>query len=288
MSRLINRAGPRPVALETTLLLHGVPRDEAPALARELVGIVRTHGASPAIVGLVEGRPTVGMTDDELAAMLAAPEIPKANSSNLGVLAHQRRSAATTVSATMELAAQAGVRIFATGGVGGIHADYASHLDISADLAALARWPLAVVASGVKSLLDVAATREVLESLGVPVVGFGTDSFPAFYIRATDQPLDGSFNEPADLAAFLRHELARRRGGVLVVQPVPEADAIDPAALDRWLSEARQSAAGAVGRAVTPAILAHLHRLSRGATLRANLALIRANTALAARIAAAW
>ena len=285
MSRLINRAGPRPVALETTLLLHGVPRDEAPALARELVGIVRTHGASPAIVGLVEGRPTVGMTDDELAAMLAAPEIPKANSSNLGVLAHQRRSAATTVSATMELAAQAGVRIFATGGVGGIHADYASHLDISADLAALARWPLAVVASGVKSLLDVAATREVLESLGYQ----SSDSEPtpsAFYI---EQPIsrwmDPSMNLPTSPHSSGTNSPAR--GGVLVVQPVPEADAIDPAALDRWLSS--PSIRGRCGRSCRhTAILAHLHRLSRGATLRANLALIRANTALAARIAAAW
>lgn len=289
----INRAGPRPVALETTLLLHGVPPDAALPLARELATLIRDAGASPALVGVVGGVPTVGMSADDLTAMLEAhrvpPGVPKANASNLGLVIHRRQHAATTVSATMELASAAGVRVFATGGIGGVHRGYAARLDISADLGALARVPIAVVASGVKGLLDVAATREALEALGVCVIGFGTDEFPAFYLRRTGLRVDGRFDDPADLAAFIRHELARRHSGILVCNPIPERDELDADAFAGWLSQAERdaAAAGSDGRDLTPAILARLHVLSHGATLRANLALARSNALLAAQIAAA-
>lgn len=283
---LVNRAGPGHVALETTLLLHGVPAGRGPALAADLAEVVRENGASPALVGLHRGRPTVGLTDPELADLFKAPAVPKANTANLGVLIHRRSHAATTVSTTMELAAAAGVRIFATGGLGGIHRGYGTRFDVSADLAALTRFPVAVVASGVKAILDVEATREALESLGVPVVGFRTDRFPAFYLRETDARVDERFDAEADLAAYLDAELKRTRRAVLVCNPVPPEDQIPPHLWEQWFQAATDAAIadGARGRDVTPRVLAHLYSLSDGATLRANIALVRSNAALAARL----
>lgn len=281
---LTNRAGPAHVALETTLLAHGVPRGHGLPLARELAGIIAREGAHPAIVGLCRGRPTVGLSWDELSEMLAAPKIPKANTANLGILIHQRSHAATTVSTTMELAAGAGVRLFATGGLGGVHRGYGVRLDISADLAALARFPVAVVCSGVKSLLDVASTREALETLGIPVIGFRTDRFPAFYLRESEASVDARFDDAADLAAFISAELARTGRGIVIANPVPEPDAIEPRQWDEWLGLAMGRAVPA-GRDATPAILAALHEVSGGATLRSNLALVRSNARLAARLA---
>jgi pseudouridine-5'-phosphate glycosidase len=283
---LISRAGPNAVALETTLLLHGVPKDQGAPLARELCEIVERRGCAPAIVGVVSGQPIVGLNDVELQTLLDAPKVPKANTANLGLLIHERSHAATTVSTTMELAAAAGVRVFATGGIGGVHRGYAEHLDISADLIALTRFPVAVVASGVKSILDVAATREVLETLGVPVVGFSAAAFPAFYLRQTDPPiaLDATFEDIAALASFAGAELARTKRGVLVCNPIPAASELARQDWDRWLSAAidRARARSIAGRDLTPFILGQLHQLSDGATLRANLDLVRANAALAA------
>jgi pseudouridine-5'-phosphate glycosidase len=287
---LLRRAGPRAVALETTLLLHGVPPGQGAPLARDLADAVRASGGEPAIVGVLRGTPIVGMTDQELDALFAAGDVPKANTANLGPLLHARSNAATTVSTTMELAAAAGVMLFATGGLGGVHKGYATRPDISADLTALARFPVAVVACGVKSILDVAATREALETLGVPVVGFRTDRFPAFYQRDGGETVDASFDDPADLARFLKSELARTGRGVLVANPIPEPDEIDPPRFAAWLAQAEREAgaAGATGRAATPFILSRLHALSGGATLRANIALVLDNARLAGRIAAAW
>lgn len=292
--QVINRVGPpapAPVALETTLLVHGVPAGQGKSLARELSGIVRARRGTPAIVGVVDGTPIVGLNEDELDRLLSAPapEVPKLNTSNLGLALHRKSSGATTVSATMELAAAAGVRVFATGGIGGVHRGYGARWDISADLAALARFPVAVVGSGVKSLLDVEATREALETLGVPVVGFRTDRFPAFYLRQSAARIDARFDEPCDLAQFVRAEMGRTGRGVLVANPVPEADEISAAEWDRWHEEAQAQVASspAFGRDITPAILKSLHEVSGGRTLRANLALVRSNTDLAAQVASA-
>lgn len=288
---LVSRATRRAVALETTLLVHGVPKGEAAPLAREIEGIIRSRGAEPALVGVVAGVPTVGMTSAELRDLLSAPDVPKANTANLGAMIHRGLHAATTVSATMELAAAAGVSVFATGGLGGVHRGFGDGLDISSDLAAFTRFPVAVVASGVKSLLDVSATREALETLGIPVVGFQTDAFPAFYRRASDDgagPVDVRFDDEATLARFVASELARTGRGVVVANPIPAADEIDRESWERWLEEAENARASArvSGRAVTPFLLARLHELSGGATLRANLALVRSNARLAATIAA--
>ncbi len=290
---LVSRVQPRAVALETTLLVHGLPTSDALPFARELDGIIASEGATPTTIGIVKGRPVAGLTDEELGALVSAGPgaVPKANTANLGALLHAGSSAATTVSATCEIAASAGVRVFATGGIGGVHKGYGTHLDISSDLLALARFPVAVVASGVKSLLDVAATREALESLGVPCVGFGTDRLPAFYLRDigpdAGPALDARFDDAGALASFIQSELARTGRGVLIGNPIPEMDELSPGDWTRWLAaaEARARGAGATGRGVTPAILGALHEISGGATLRANLALVRSNARLAARIA---
>jgi pseudouridine-5'-phosphate glycosidase len=243
---------------------------------------------------MLEGTPVAGVTESELQHLLDSGSVPKANTSNLGVLKYWGANAATTVSATMEIAASAGISVFATGGLGGVHQNLFSagstcNLDISSDLAAMSRFPVAVVSSGVKSILDVIATREALESLGVCIVGFKTDRFPAFYERSSDAGVDARFDDAESLAGFLLAELARSGRGVLVANPIPEEHEIPRDRFEAWREQAVDQAEseGAAGRAVTPAVLAALHRISNGATLNANIELIRSNTILAAQLAAA-
>ncbi len=283
---IVNRAGPGFVALETTLPLHGVPRQAGPGLCDRLREAVQKAGATAAFVGVVSGRGTVGLTPAELKALFEADDVPKANSANLGALAFRGSHAATTVSSTVELAAAAGIRVVATGGIGGVHRGYAMRLDVSADLAALARFPLAVVASGAKSLLDVESTREALEALGVPVVGFRCDRFPAFYLRESEAGLDARFDDERELAAFIDAEVCRTGRGIVVANPVPATAAIPPQTWATWLAAA-QSAGSASGRDSTPALLSELHRVSGGRTLEANVALALDNAALAGRVCAA-
>lgn len=284
---LLNRAGSAFVALETTLLVHGVPRDQAATLARDLADAVAAGGARPAFVGVLAGRPIVGLTDDELQTLIDAPSVEKANTSNLGIALHRRIHAATTVSTTVELAARAGLRVMATGGIGGVHRGYDRLPDISADLGALARYPVAVVTSGVKSLLDVAATREVLETLGVPVIGFRTDSFPAFYVRETEVGVDARIDDPAELAALLGSELARTGRGIVVANPCPEGEAMGQGEWEALLARAAAAVGGRVsGRSTTPALLSQIHAHSGGRSLRANIALAKANARLAGELCA--
>ena len=292
--KVTRRVSSPAVALESTLLLHGVPSESALALHRDLSSLCTAEGAHPALIALLEGTPVAGVTETELQQLLHNPSVPKANTSNLGVLKYWGADAATTVSATMEIAANAGISVFATGGLGGVHQNLFTgadtcNLDISSDLAAMGRFPVAVVSSGVKSILDVVATREALESLGVCVVGFQTDSFPAFYQRASDAGVDARFDDVQDLAGFLLAELARSPRGVLVANPIPEQYEIPLDRFEQWREQATDHARsiGATGRALTPALLAALHRISDGATLDANIQLIRSNTTLAAQIAAA-
>lgn len=286
-ARLINRAKAPAVALETTLLVHGIPKDRAPALADKLGETVKASGAHPALVGVVSGRPTVGMTGDELRALLDAPKVQKLNASNLGLALHAKAHGATTVSTTMELAHRAGVRLFATGGIGGVHKDYHLTPDISADLFALTRCRVAVVTSGCKNILDIRATRELLETLGIPVVGYKAASFPAFYQRETDLPLDAAFDDHEALADFLAFELARSPRGVVVANPIPAEAEIPQAEWDDLLARAQASPAvrAAAGRDATPALLAEVHRLSLGRTIEANIALALCNAALAGKLA---
>ena len=288
-TNLINRARPNSVALETTLLLHGVPKGEGRTLSHELAHIV--NGGTPTTVGVVHGVPTVGLTDAELDTLLAADKVAKANTSNLGLFLHAKQHAATTVATTMELAAAAGVRVFATGGLGGVHQHFAERLDISADLAAFTRFPVAVVTSGVKSLLDVVSTRELLETLGIPVVGYRSDDFPAFYRRSLGVgglKVDARFDDAGDLARFARLEMERTGRGVVVCNPIPPESEVPEADFHRWLAAAQveADAANVTARDVTPFMLGALHRLSGGATLAANIALVKSNAALAGQLAA--
>lgn len=288
MVRLKKRVSSRAVALETTLLVHGVPPEHSLRLAGELDAIVREAGSVPALVGVVQGIATVGMSSAELSEMLEAGTVAKVNTANLGHVLHTRTSGATTVSTTMELASFAGLRVFATGGIGGVHRGYGEHLDISADLLAFTRYPLAVVTSGVKSILDVESTRESLESLGVTVVGFQTDRFPAFYLRDGGCDVDVRFDDPAELASFVRAELPRTGRGIVVANPIPEEHEIDGSLWEQWLREAQKRAhdSGASGRDLTPALLAGLHEISGGRTLESNIALVKSNARVAAMIEA--
>ncbi len=281
------------VALETTLLLHGVPRESALGLAARLSQAVIEQGALPRLVGVVGGKPLVGMSDAQLAEMLNASGVPKVNTANVGIAMFRKGHAATTVSTTMELAARAGVSVFATGGIGGVHRG-GGH-DVSADLMAFTRFPVAVVTSGVKSILDIAATREMLETLGVPVVGYQTDVFPAFYLREPDVEgvgkVDARFDDAQELARFVRFEMARTGRGIVVCNPIPRESELRVQDWRKWLGEAearvRQSGASAGGRDATPALLGALHELSGGATLKANVELVVSNARVAGQIARA-
>ena len=284
-----NRAKHHSIGMETTLLLHGVPRDRGRTLAVELASIARAAGANPCYIGIVNGKPIVGMTDEELGVLFDAPKVAKANTSNIGSLMHRKEHAATTVSTTMELCAEGSVRVFATGGLGGVHRGYAEHFDVSADLAAFTRFGVAVVTSGVKSILDVVATREALETLGVCVVGFGCDRFPAFYTRESEARVDARFDDIEELAGFVRSELRRTKRGIVIANPIPKDYEIDTKTFAAWLEQAQlQAAAKQIGgRDVTPFVLGRLHELSGGETLEANIALIKNNTLVGSRLAAA-
>ena len=286
---VVSRSGINPVALETTLLLHGIPSESAMALSQELSSIIREQGATPALIGVLDGRPVIGLSDAELQYMLDQDNVPKVNSANLGVAIHLRQCGATTVGSTMELAAQARLKVFATGGIGGVHHGYGSSLDISSDLAAFTRFSVAVVTSGVKSILDVNSTREALETLGVCVVGYRCSSFPAFYLRESDVGVDVRFDELGEMAAFLDAEMKRTKRGIVVANPIPEKDAISVKDWNKWLDGARELVEknNARGRDLTPAILAALHEVSGGKTLEANLALVKSNVRLAAQLAVA-
>ncbi len=276
----------RAVALETTLLVHGVPKAVSSQLASELGAVIEAEGSTPALVGVIDGTPTVGMSMEQLQAMLDAPSVPKANTANLGIYMNQGSHAATTVSTTMELAAFAGLRVFATGGLGGVHHGYGTQLDISADLMAFTRFPIAVVTSGVKSILDVVSTREALESLGVTVVGYQTDSFPAFYLRESEARVDVRFDDPDALAGFVRVELARSGRGIVIANPIPAEHELEVGQWNKWLKRAKKLAEtdGVSGREVTPAILGYLHEVSEGKTLQANIELVKSNAQVAAMV----
>jgi pseudouridine-5'-phosphate glycosidase len=277
------------VALESTLLAHGLPAPRNRAVADELEAAVRAQGAVPATIAVLDGAARVGLTGAELDRVCAGG-LAKLSVRDLGVAVGLRRDGATTVAATAALAAAAGIVVFATGGLGGVHRGARESWDVSADLAALARVPVLVVCSGVKSILDVAATLEVLETASVPVVGYGTDAFPGFYRRDAGLPVPWRVDDPAQVATVWRAHRAVGDGtGLVLAQPVPAADELDAALHERLLAEglALVAARGVTGKDVTPALLAHFHAASGGASLVTNIALVRANAELAARVAVA-
>jgi pseudouridylate synthase len=282
-------AGRPVVALESTLLAHGLPRPDNRAAADEVEAAVRAGGAVPATVAVLDGVPHVGLTPDQVDRVCGDPDLAKLSVRDLPVAAALGRSGATTVSSTALLAARAGIGVFATGGLGGVHRQSAETYDESADLGALARTSLVVVCAGVKSILDVPATLERLETLSVTVVGYRTTAFPGFYVADSGSLLDWSVDTPEEAAAVFaaRRELAP--GAVVVANPLPADQQLDPGLHDRVIAGALAAAeaAGVRGKAVTPFVLDHLHRASEGATLAVNVRLVLRNAELAGRIATA-
>ncbi|WP_324715863.1 pseudouridine-5'-phosphate glycosidase [Carboxydochorda subterranea] len=276
----------RVVALESSLICQGMPWPHNLETGLQAEEAVRTAGATPATVAILEGQVRIGLSRAQLEALARREDAVKVGIREIPWTLLRHLTGGTTVSATMALAALAGIRVFATGGIGGVHGSH--DLDISADLVALARFDMVVVSSGAKSFLDIPATLEVLETLGVPVIGYRTGDFPGFFVRTTGYPLPMRADEVEDIVRFARLKWKLRLpGAVLVVNPAPEADAADPAAVDRAIRQARQEAAqrGIRGQRVTPFILETIRQLTGGQSLKANKALVVDNAALAARIA---
>lgn len=277
------------VALESTLLAHGLPEDRRAEVAHRLEAAVRAEGAVPATIALVDGRARIGL-EAELLFRVIAGGAEKASLRDLSIALAQKGVWATTVASTMAIAARAGIRLFATGGIGGVHRGAELTFDESADLTALARYPVAVVSAGAKSVLDLPRTLERLETLGVPVIGFGTNELPAFYHAKSGLPLRARVDDPRDAAALMDAQLDRLgMGGLLFVQPPPEEAAQDPAAVERLIDAALAEAGtlGVRGPGVTPFLLARLDQISAGDVVRTNVALVEANARLAARLSAA-
>ncbi|MES9505967.1 pseudouridine-5'-phosphate glycosidase [Streptomyces sp. NPDC000609] len=280
------------VALESTIIAHGLPRPRNLRVAEELEGLVRSAGAVPATIAVLDGKARIGLDKSQLERVACDTAMRKLGHRDLAPALAAGASGATTVSATAFLASRAGLRVFATGGLGGVHRQWTRTQDESADLRLLARTGITVVCAGVKSILDVPATLQRLETLGIPVLGYGTERFPGFYLTSSGEPVDWTVRTPEEVAAVMRAQdvLGGPRSALIVANPVPLADQLEPALHDRVLAEALAECQerGVVGQAVTPFLLDRLMRGTGGASLEANLAAVRGNVSLAARISGAW
>jgi pseudouridylate synthase len=285
------REGAPVVALESTLISHGLPHPQNLEVAGEAERTVRSEGAVPATIGVIDGVPKVGLDEAGLEFMATAEGIPKLSARDLPASVATGSHGATTVAATAHLAALAGIRLFATGGLGGVHREARESWDVSADLAALARTPVTVVCSGVKSILDVPATLEYLETLGVPVVGFRTHRFPGFYLTDSGSPLDWMVESEAEVVHLVQamQSLGLGRSGLVVANPLPEEEQLDPALHDRALRASLEELKrrGVRGKDVTPFLLDRFAKDTKGESLRINRLIILNNARLAARIAVA-
>ncbi|MGD6746152.1 pseudouridine-5'-phosphate glycosidase [Streptomyces sp. BH106] len=285
-------AGRPVVALESTIIAHGLPRPRNLRVAHELEKLVRDEGAVPATIAVLDGRPHVGLDKQQLERVANDDAIRKLSHRDLPPALATGASGATTVSATALLASLAGLRVFATGGLGGVHRGWTQTQDESADLGLLARTRITVVCAGVKSILDVPATLQRLETLGVSVAGYRTERFPGFYLADSGEPVDWTLRSPGEVAAVMRaqDDLAAGDSALILANPVPEAEQLDPAlharVLESGLRECERQGVG--GQAVTPFLLDYLARRTKGASLEANLAAVRGNVRLAARVAVAW
>lgn len=282
----------RPVlALESTIISHGMPYPQNMETARLCEAEARKHGVEPATVAIIHGKLCAGLTDEELEYLAkAGPKVAKASRRDLPILAARGADGATTVAATMIVAAMAGIRVFATGGIGGVHRGAEVTMDISADLEELARTPVAVVCAGAKSILDLGLTLEYLETKGVPVLGYRTETLPAFYTDESDFKVDYRMDSPEEIAAAVTAQRDMGYpGGMLITNPIPHQyampkDVID-AAINQALAEAKEQ--GVKGKATTPFLLARVCELTGGESLKSNIKLVLNNVALGAQIAAA-
>jgi pseudouridylate synthase len=284
-------AGRPVVALESTIISHGLPRPGNLAAARSFERLLTDAGVTPATIAVIDGVPRAGLDDAGLERIALDESVVKVSSRDLGLAMAGKRTGGTTVAATSVLAAKAGIRVFATGGLGGVHRGFAEVPDESADLAVLSRTPITVISAGVKSILDIPATLERLETLGVAVAGYRTNRFPAFYLSDSGQDLDWRLDTPAEIAAVMAaRDLLGEQSALLIANPLPPDKQLDPDLHDRVLAGALAAAqrAGIRGKAVTPFLLEHMRRATGGASVGVNLDVARGNITLAGEIAVAW
>lgn len=283
-------AGRPIVALESTIITHGMPYPQNLAMAGNVEAVVRAHGAVPATIAIMDGRFAVGVSGDDLERLaLEGGKAAKASRRDVASLLVKGGMAGTTVATTMQIAALAGIAVFATGGIGGVHRGAEATFDISADLEELGRTPVAVICAGAKSILDIAKTLEVLETNGVPVLGYGTDEFPAFWARVSGHKVDHRFDSIEDIAKVVALQVELGMGGILIANPIPEADELDAASIEARIAEAIRGAEseGVSRKALTPFLLNRIFELTEGKSLKANIALVENNAKVAAQIAVA-
>jgi len=284
-------AGAPVVALESTIISHGLPRPGNMAAAREFEAILGAHGVTAATIALVDGVPKIGLTPDELDRIATDQSVVKVSSRDIAIAAARKVTGGTTVAATSLLAARAGIRVFATGGLGGVHRGAGETFDESADLTVLSRTPITVVSAGVKSILDIPATLERLETLGVAVVGYRTSRFPAFWLSDSGCDLDWRADSPEEIAGIMavREEFGEQ-AALLVANPLPPGRQLDPEVLSGALEAALAAAAeaGVRGKEVSPFLLDRIQQVTGGASVEVNLDIARGNIDLAARIAQSW
>jgi pseudouridine-5'-phosphate glycosidase len=277
------------VALETTILTHGMPYPDNVETALEVESLLRAAGAVPATVAILAGEPRAGLTQAEIKELGRRTDVQKASRRDLAPLVAAGGDGATTVAATMALASRAGISVFVTGGIGGVHRGATTTMDVSADLTELARTPVAVVCAGVKSILDVGLTLEVLETYGVPVVGYGTDRFPAFYVADSGHGVSTRVDDPVAAAKVIAAQQALGLGGLVIANPVPADEALNGEAMEKEIHAAIQDAErlGIRGRNITPWLLAALNERTHGRSLKTNVALVKNNARVGGAIATA-
>jgi pseudouridylate synthase len=284
-------AGRPVVALESTIISHGLPRPANLSAAISFEALLNATGVTAATIALIDGVPKAGLSAADLERIALDESVVKVSSRDLGLAMAGKRTGGTTVAATSVLAARAGIRVFATGGLGGVHRGYCESLDESADLLALSRTPVTVVSAGVKSVLDIPATLERLETLGVAVAGYRTSRFPAFYLTDSGQELDWRLDSAREVAEVMAaRDAVGEVSALLVGNPLPADRQLDPALHDRVLAEALAAAeaAGVRGKAVTPFLLDYMQRATSGTSVAVNLDVARGNVTLAGQIATAW
>ena len=279
------------VALESTIISHGMPYPQNVAMATEVEQIIREGGAVPATIAVLAGRPRIGLTPRDLELLATDPNVAKVSLRDLPYVIARGEHGATTVAATMRLASLAGISTFVTGGLGGVHRGAQQSFDISADLTELAQTDVAVISAGVKSILDIGLTLEAMETLGIPVIAYGADEFPAFYSRASGFAAPMRADSPAELAAIMRTKWELGiRGGLDIANPIPAADEIPAEHIDTIIDQALRDmdAKGIRGKEATPYLLGRIVEITGGESLRANIALVKNNAQLGARIASAY
>jgi pseudouridine-5'-phosphate glycosidase len=278
------------VALESTIITHGMPFPENIETARTVEHLIAGSGAMPATIAIINGKIHVGLHDEQFEFLASETAIVKASRSDLPVVLAKQLHASTTVAATMICARLAGIKVFVTGGIGGVHRQAQQTFDVSADLQELANTNVAVVSAGAKAILDLKLTLEYLETQGVPVLGYQTDEFPAFYTRTSGVPVPYRVDTPEEIAEIIQTKWALGlNGGLIIANPVPKGDSMKPSAMDTAIDAALQEAEalGITGKEVTPFLLDKIKELTGGASLKANIALIKNNAVLGAQIAVA-